>query len=399
MDRGIDYTHPDCQNADGTTRILGVLDLSTDEGANDPDNPYGVGTVHTETEINAALQSGNLITRDAVGHGTVTAGIAAGNGAASDGRILGVAPNASIVVVKFTSEGAAAHSGQPAESPFFRPETLEPAIQFVEDIATNRNMPYVLAANFGSVGGPMDGSSAACRTINSFYGSGVPGRVFLTGSSDDGDIENHALVELSPNQTSELRINKGAAGNLRFSAWYDNQDEITVTVTLPDGSSIDYPPPASNSERVQDIQPTYQFFHNCSNVDFFEAESNRNEVLIDFFSNQGEYTISFTSGNIRNGRIDAWLNPSNIFSVTQNLFLNNVDSGYTVWDWATASSNIGFNSYLFNIGYRDINGAFRQGIAGNEAGEGNLWPGSGVGPVLDGATGNMGYGIPWTFCY
>src|ERR1700722_8611818 len=80
MDRGIDYTHPDFRNADGTTRIKMMWDMSAQNLCN-TGNPAPI--VYTEAEINAALSGGAPVAeRDAVGHGTVTTGIAAGNGSA-----------------------------------------------------------------------------------------------------------------------------------------------------------------------------------------------------------------------------------------------------------------------------------------------------------------------------
>ena len=70
LDRGIDYEHPDFLNDDGTSRILYIYDLTDDTGANDPDNLFGVGTVYSKQEIDAALASGTpLETRDAVASG------------------------------------------------------------------------------------------------------------------------------------------------------------------------------------------------------------------------------------------------------------------------------------------------------------------------------------------
>jgi subtilisin family serine protease len=69
MDRGIDYTHPDFRNADGTTRIKMMWDMSA-QSLCDSGNPAPI--VYTEAQINAALASGGtpLAERDAVGHGT-----------------------------------------------------------------------------------------------------------------------------------------------------------------------------------------------------------------------------------------------------------------------------------------------------------------------------------------
>ena len=137
MDSGIDWSNNDFRNPDGTTRIKYIFDLTDDTGANDFDNIYGVGTIYTEDQINAALQGGPaLATRDALGHGTTTTGIACGNGINSPGlKYRGVATDASIIVVKIVAENVPAHDGQAAETAFEDNTRIPPALGFVIDKA------------------------------------------------------------------------------------------------------------------------------------------------------------------------------------------------------------------------------------------------------------------------
>src|ERR1700730_7015844 len=105
LDRGIDYTHADFRNADGTTRIKMMWDMSN-VNPNLPvcDSNQPAPIVHTEAQINQALQTSTpLGERDAVGHGTVSTGLAAGNGrAALPGSVqwAGLAPRADLLIVK-----------------------------------------------------------------------------------------------------------------------------------------------------------------------------------------------------------------------------------------------------------------------------------------------------------
>jgi len=148
IDRGIDWRNNDFRNEDGTTRIKYIFDITDNTGAGAPDNTYGVGTIYTEAQINAALAGGTpLATRDAVGHGTTTAGIAAGNGRNHpQRRFRGIAPDASIIVVKFLTEGAIAHGNEPAE-PQFRNDALFPtAPPFVRDKAAQPGTPVWVPA-------------------------------------------------------------------------------------------------------------------------------------------------------------------------------------------------------------------------------------------------------------
>ena len=94
IDSGIDYTHPDFRNPDGTTRIAALWDQTI---APDPSmgffspRGYPLGTLFTEEQINEALTASDTAARlricpsiDTSGHGTHVTGIAAGNGRASN---------------------------------------------------------------------------------------------------------------------------------------------------------------------------------------------------------------------------------------------------------------------------------------------------------------------------
>src|ERR1700730_4137702 len=98
LDRGVDWRHPDFINPEGTTRIKWLLDMSGQNRC-DPSNPAPLE--YSEQQINAALAGGPPIhSQDAVGHGTVTAGVAAGNGrATADRKYAGMAPDADLIIV------------------------------------------------------------------------------------------------------------------------------------------------------------------------------------------------------------------------------------------------------------------------------------------------------------
>ncbi len=387
MDRGIDYEHPDFIRADGTSRIHSIVDLSDDSGAAAPGNTIGAGTIYTGEQINAALTSETrLDTRDAVGHGTVTAGIAGGNGRASRGRFLGIAPDATFIIVKFTSEGAPPHDGEPAETPFFASQRLAEVLDYILNQSEELEMPVVVSANFGSIQGPADGTSTAARQIDARFGPGRPGRVFLTGTSDDGGASNHAGGTVGQGQTIDLEISKGHPGNLRFNLWYPESDRFEVTIVTPSGTFGPFDPPATNAIQASSFEADFSYFHNGAAVDFFGATSARREILIDFGGPTGDYIVRLRGTTITNGRFDAVLNPANIFSAPNNGFETFVEPGHTVWEWATAFSNISPNSYVLQPFWTDIDGFPRTDI-GNGVGPGALWPGSGVGPTDDGRRG------------
>ena len=55
LDRGIDWQNNDFRNADGSTRIAYIFDLTDDSGAQSANNPYNLGTIYTRAQIDAAL--------------------------------------------------------------------------------------------------------------------------------------------------------------------------------------------------------------------------------------------------------------------------------------------------------------------------------------------------------
>ena len=127
VDSGIDWTHADFISDDSSTRILYIWDQTlTPEGnehhPEDPVNPgqdlFTYGVEYDSTDIQAELDDGPpyhdlpdpVRHKDMYGHGTHVTGIAAGDGTASSGSYVGVAPDVEIIVVG-NSMGVADESG------------------------------------------------------------------------------------------------------------------------------------------------------------------------------------------------------------------------------------------------------------------------------------------------
>lgn len=145
VDSGIDYSHPDFSNQDGSTRILRLWDQSI------PGNPpkgYVIGTEYTSEQINAALAAETkaereriVPSRDLSGHGTGVMGIAAGNGRASEGIYRGVAYESDLIVVKL---------GVSQEGGFPRTTELLQGIDYVLRQAVTLGKPVALNLSFGN---------------------------------------------------------------------------------------------------------------------------------------------------------------------------------------------------------------------------------------------------------
>jgi hypothetical protein len=388
MDRGIDWTNNDFRNADGTTRIKYIFDLTDDTGANDLANPYGEGTIYTEAQINSALTGGpTLATRDAVGHGTASAGIAGGNGSNSPNRLYrGMAPEASLIIVKITSDGAPAHDSQPAEAPFYDPARIPVAIDFIRDKAAELHMPCVMLLNLGSIGGPTDGTSDLCRKIDATVGPGIPGLVFVTGTGDDGGMANHAGGTVTAGGDTPIQIQKGEDVPLFFDLWYDGSDRFDVTIQTPDGLFGPYASPATNDDYDIQSETDFLYYQLGVNRHFYNAANTKREIWIRLDGPTGNYTITLHGATVSNGRFDASLNPSQVWNDSNaNFFLNNVVPGYSIWDGASALYNIAPNCYVMRTSWVDIDG-FTRTLTG-QGNVGEIWTGSNIGPTYDGRLG------------
>lgn len=384
LDRGIDWESNDFRNEDGSTRIAYIFDLSDDSGARDADNAYGRGTVYSRAEIDHALSAGaTLATRDAVGHGTTTTGIAAGNGRNSTNqKYRGLAPKATIISVKVTG-GAPAHGDEPAEPDFSVGDPgFSVAIDFVVDKARELSMPVVMLLNLGSIGGPTDGTSAISRKIDDTVGPDHPGVVVVTGTGDDGipsNTQNRAAGDVPNGGTVDLRFALDT-GEADLQVWYDRSQELAVSIDTPAGQFGPYPASQFAAAGTGFLAWHYR------DGGFYNSTNRKRMLFVRFdgAAGAGEYVVRLdhaASSACSELPFVAFLNT--LFG-RHGRFLNFVSPG-SIWDGATAFRNVAPNSYVIRTSWTDID-CNPQGLVG-EGNVGELWAGSSVGPTADGRFG------------
>lgn len=384
MDRGIEWQNNDFRNPDGSTRIAYIFDLTDDAGKSALGNPYGMGTIYTRSQINSALATGmTLPTRDAIGHGTATAGNCCGNGRNSaNGKYAGVAPDSTLIVVKLVSDGAPAHDGEPAEMPFFDGARIAVAINFIRDKAIELGMPCVMILNIGSTGGPADGTSTQSALIDATVGPGKPGWVFVMGTGDDGGMPNHAAGGVPAGGSASIQIQKGSAFPLTFQLWYGDTDRFDVSIDTPTASYGPFIAPANNGYDAR-TTAEFQYTHNGS----IYYTNHKRPVFVVLTGSAGNYTVRLFGAQVASGSFDASLNPSRFWdpNYKDNKFLSYVVPGKTIDNMATAHYNIVPNSYVFRTSWIDVDG-FPRSLT-NQGAIGDLWLGSSVGPTWDGRLG------------
>ncbi|MFZ0062222.1 MAG: S8 family serine peptidase [Pyrinomonadaceae bacterium] len=228
IDTGIDWSHQDFVNPDGTSRILYLYDLFdsswTTSGGRigsapplvDKDNKP-IGTLYSKAQINAALKGrGTVASKDVVGHGTACAGTAAGNGRATANGVLpgtykGIAPEADLIIVKAENgHGGISNLGYYT-------------VEWILNTAKSLGEPAVINMSFGSQYSSHEGDAPFERMIDNFVGAGKPGAVISVSAGNEGRDSFHAGGKFGPDRPEQ-------ADN--FSAG------IELFVTSPEGTTF-----------------------------------------------------------------------------------------------------------------------------------------------------------------
>lgn len=182
IDSGIDYHHPDFQDASGHTRIRYIWDMTISSPTATP-MPFNYGQEWTSADIDGG--SCTHTGTSEFGHGTHVAGIAAGNGNAIN-HFEGVAPKTDIIMVALD---------------FYRPgPTIADAVQYIASKATALGKPFVVNASVGDYYGSHDGTDLQAQLIDGLI-SNIPGRSLIGAAGNGGSIPFHNAYTVTPADT------------------------------------------------------------------------------------------------------------------------------------------------------------------------------------------------------
>lgn len=191
VDSGVDATHSDLRHADGSTRLAWWLDFASNPAGTQPRLEAALGCqpeaglrcrILDAADLDARL--GNDVVgdepRDAIGHGTIVASIAAGNGSWGGGSAFaGVAPEATLIAARVTG-----NVGTIADSDVLL------ATRFVFERARELGMPAVVNLSLGSDFGAHDGSSELSEALAELVGPAWPGRAIVVAGGNSGRVES-----------------------------------------------------------------------------------------------------------------------------------------------------------------------------------------------------------------
>lgn len=327
LDSGIDYTHPDFRNADGSTRILALYDETLDRE-------------YTTEEINQALSADTqqerfriVPSRDISGHGTHVAGIAAGNGRASDGVNRGVAYESPLLVVKL---GTAEPNGFPRTTQLMR------AIDYAVKKALELQMPMAVNISFGNSYGAHSGTALLESYINDM--SNYWKTSISIGTGNEGAARGHTSGYLQQGIEREIEFaisDYETVMNLQI--WKSYVDEYDISISGPSGRTVG---------SIQKIQGPQRFVLGQTELLVYYGEpspySPYQEIYIDFIPTQtyidgGIWKVILVPRRIVRGNYDMWMPGQSVLNEGTG-FLNPVEET-TLTIPSTAAKVISVGAY------------------------------------------------------
>ena len=345
IDSGIDYAHPDFCNSDGTTRIAVLWDQTLD-------------TVYERETINLALRQESeqeryaiCPSRDASGHGTHVAGIAAGNGRASEGRYRGVAYESDLLIVKL---------GNQREGAFPRTTELMQAVDYCLRKAQERQQPVAINLSFGNNYGSHTGTSLIETYLDdlaNYWKSSI-----VIGSGNEGAAATHTAGALGMGQAENVEFAVSAYESaLNLQIWKSYADEMAVLLIHPGGMQIG---------PIRQIQGPQRFTLGQTQILLYYGEpspySPYQEIYLDFlpvrdYVDSGIWTVRLIPQRIVTGRYDMWFPAGGVLNEGTGFLLPREETTLTIPSTAAKVITVG----AYDARFGQLAGFSGRGFTGN----------------------------------
>jgi len=239
VDTGVDFRNPDFITLDAkgrpVSRLLYLWDIRSrafdqGEGGSRPPMSYpngaSMGTLYTQAQLTAELRAtkATIDATDRDGHGTMCAGVAAGNGRNGPGRqeVRGVAPEADLIAV---CVGGA--------FPFI----LNPVVDWLEQVRGTR--PLVVSHSMGGQWGGHDGMLVHERALSARFPAEAKGRALVISAGNEGNNDSHAVLDLRPDGTAQTLAWKVPKGGTSIRLYVDAPTPDHLRMVNRNGQEVD----------------------------------------------------------------------------------------------------------------------------------------------------------------
>lgn len=283
VDTGIDYSHLDFRyDSDGdgieeSSRILSIWDQTSGSlGAY-----YSNNEIESDIALGLGPESGQVHEADTNGHGTHLMGIAAGDGSSSDSSLIGVAPDATIVMVKTS---------------FYTSDIIS-GVKYIFEQANTLGLPAVVNLSLGGHEGPHDGTSLFEQGLSEL--AQQYGQAIVVSAGNEGDKKIHVGEELHGDSFT-FTINPISL-SLELQLWYPGESSFSLTVTPPVGPSLTVDRGSHASSQAANL-----YVDNASSGT--NPNNGDNEILVSLIGitpgSKWYFTITDEGGG---GRFDGWI--------------------------------------------------------------------------------------------
>ncbi len=325
IDTGVDYTHPDFRNEDGSTRILAYWDQTlqgkmendiTDATIGNstssnliigkvpreaPPIGYYLGVLFTKEELDEILQQGNGYigikpSRDFSGHGTHVAGIACGNGRYSNGVNSGVAGKADMLVVKIGDIGGVS---------FPRTTRVLEAVTWCVLYAEQVGKPIAINISFGNNSGSHTGQDLISLYLNQI--SMRWKNSICVGSGNEATNGLHKKIYLEKNSEEQIEFSIGEeTGSVSMKIWLNFQNEWELYLENYNGNRF-FIDGKRTDIMLWELEDVIVFINNNIPTPFQKLQ----EIYIQWIGKESRlresiWKLIFREIRITDGRVDAW---------------------------------------------------------------------------------------------
>lgn len=345
LDSGIDYTNPIFQNADQTTRIACIWDQTI----NSDRVPEGMvyGTEYSREQINEAIKSTDpfsiVPSRDEIGHGTMLAGVAAGN-EVPESNFYGVAPDAEIIMVKL--KPAKANIKRffriPENELSYQENDVLLAYQYLINEATKMNKPLVMCNAVDTSQYAHDGRGSTSGWLS--LQASLVGIAVVTAVGNEGNARRHFSGRIDQDngvETVELNVGPGETG-FSMELWGASPDLFSIDMTSPSGEYI----PRIDVKLKETREITFIFDPTIIYLDYslVEAQSGDQLIILRFTNpSPGIWRFKVFGRGIRPLLYDIWL-PMHPFISDETYFVRS-DPRTTLLSVSCAITPISVTAY------------------------------------------------------
>lgn len=312
---GIDYLNPRFMKEDGSTRIVRIWDQTLQSESSEKE--LGYGTVFSEDEINKAIVEQKIgmdpynvvFHKDESGYGTAIAGIIGGRKLESSDPLVSVAPTCEYAIVKLKEakrNTLKVNGIEDTQENVYESTDIGGAVEFLANLQIELNKPMVVYVALGTNFGGHAGDGVLERFIDFKTQSRTYNIVTSTGDQGNSDTHASGYLEKSGDRKKILLEVEGSERNLSFSIYLRKPDIISVSITLPNGSTTERIPVPQNLAEIS----KFNIGETEIIVQYFIGSQGSGDQSVDIIINNpigGNWEITLIGDYVLNGRYDTWL--------------------------------------------------------------------------------------------